>query len=77
MGLVVRAGCTFADFEGDRALHANSDARVSLVQCTFAGNTLFPFDLGAAVIQAYALSGSPQVRLGGCTFSSNLSLIHI
>ena len=67
----MRAGCTFADFDGYRTLLAGEDARVSLVQCTFAGNTLFPFDLGAAVIQAYALSGSPQVRLGGCTFSSN------
>ena len=47
------------------------------MQCTFAGNTLFPSGNtlfgntifpGAAVIEA---SGSPQVRLEGCTFSNN------
>ena len=67
----VRAGCTFADFDGYSTLYASFDARVSLVQCTFAGNTLFPLDAGAAVIQADASSGSPQVRLEGCTFSNN------
>ena len=68
---MVRSGCTFADFDGDRTFRAGSDARVSLVQCTFVGNTLFPSDLGAAVIEADAFRGSPQVRLEGCIFSSN------
>ena len=67
----MRAGCTFADLDGYRTFFAWGDARVSLVQCTFAGNTLFPWDYGAAVIQACALLGSPQVRLEGCTFSNN------
>ena len=66
----MRAGCTFADFDGDHTLLADIDTRVSLVQCTFAGNTLFPSDLGAAVIEASGSSGS-QVRLEGCTFSNN------
>ena len=44
---------------------------MSLVQWTFAGNTLFPQDNGAAVIEASAFTGSPQVRLEGCTFSNN------
>ena len=66
----MRAGCTFADFDGYRTLRARNDTRVSLVQCTFAGNTLFPEDFGdAAVIEAEA--GAPQVRLEGCTFSNN------
>ena len=66
----MRAGCTFADFDGDHTLLADIDTRVSLVQCTFAGNTLFPSDLGAAVIEASGSSGS-QVRLEWCTFSNN------
>ena len=66
----MRAGCTFADFHGYRTLRARNDTRVSLVQCAFAGNTLFPEDFGdAAVIEAEA--GAPQVRLEGCTFSNN------
>ena len=67
----MRAGCTFADFDGYNTLLAGVDARASLVQCTFADNTLFPSDPGAAVIEADASSGSPQVRLEGCTFSYN------
>ena len=67
----MRAGCTFADFDGYKTFLAESDARVSLVQCTFDGNTLFPYEWGAAVIVAGALFGSPQVRLEGCTFSNN------
>ena len=67
----MRAGCTFADFDGYGTFHAAFDARVSLVQCTFADNTLFPSDFGAAVIAAGAFLGSPQVRLEGCTFSNN------
>ena len=67
----MRAGCTFADFDGYSTLVAFFDARVSLVQCTFAGNTLFPHDIDAAVIEASALLGSTQVRLEGCTFSNN------
>ena len=67
----VRAGCTFADFDGYRTLLAGFDARVSLVQCTFAGNTLFPEDFGAAVIEAEAFFGSSQVTLEGCTISNN------
>ena len=46
------AGCTFADFDGNLIISAFRD--LSLVQCTFANNTLFPLDLGAAVIQADA-----------------------
>ena len=67
----MRAGCTFADFDGYRTLLAGFDARVSLVQCTFAGNTLFPEDFGAAVIEAETFFGSPQVTLEGCTISKN------
>ena len=54
----VRAGCTFADFDGYRTFYAHENARVSLVQGTFAGNTIFPLDTGAAVIEASAHSGS-------------------
>ena len=76
------AGCTFADFDGYSIVYTWLDAHVSLVQCTFAGNTLFPHQNGAAVIEAAdAGKSSPQVRLEGCTFSNNvpytLSLIHI
>ena len=67
----VRVGCTFADFDGERTFYIDVDARVSLVQCTFAGNTLFADDSDAAVIEAYASENSPQVRLEGCTFSNN------
>ena len=67
----VRAGCTFADFDGYHPFVADHDRRASLVQCTFAGNTLFPDDYGAAVIVADASSGYPRVRLEGCTFSNN------
>ena len=46
-----------------------------LVQCTFAGNTLFPSALGSSVIEASldfaSTDPSPQVRLQGCTFSNN------
>ena len=56
----VCAGCTFADFDGYITFFAFGHPSVSLVQCTFAGNTLFPEDSGAAVIEAQALAGSPQ-----------------
>lgn len=67
------AGCTFADFDGYRVAHAVLGATVSLVDCSFEGNRIFPVNSGAAVIDADGASGfgNTKVRLEGCTFSSN------
>lgn len=66
----VRAGCTFVDFDGYKVARVQPGGLVSLVRCTFEGNTLTPFKFGAAVIEADASEAvdNSQVRLEGCTF---------
>lgn len=70
----VCAGCIFADFDGISVVSAYRGVAVSLVGCSFERNTLFPYDYGAAVIQADASAdySNTEVWLEGCIFSDNL-----
>lgn len=63
----VCAGCTFTDFDGNHVAYTQMGGTLSLVDCNFEGNNLFPSDYGAAVIQANAAA----VRMEGCTFNDN------
>jgi hypothetical protein len=70
----VFAGCSFADFDGENAAYVYYGGTLSLVGCSFEGNTIFHRDWGAAVIEAQAgvNYGDTEVRLEGCTFSDNV-----
>ena len=72
------AGCTFADFDGHSSVYAADDARLSLVQCTFAGNTIFPGQLSSVISASGGpvdFVGSSKVRLEGVHVQQQLPLL--
>lgn len=70
---VCGADCALSQFDGANAA-LSDEGLLSLKNCTFANNTIFPRDSGAAVIEAKSfaeLRSRGQVRLHDCSFSGN------
>lgn len=68
------ADCTFANFDGGTVASFTSGSSSSLVNCTFADNTLHSSIEGTAVVLAKAdddTAGDTRVRLQGCSFTGN------
>ena len=67
------ADCIFADFDGNKITSAYWGGKLSLVDCTFQGNTILGTDANGAVILADAGDVRPdtEILLDGVAFKEN------